>query len=33
MPYNDGEDVGALIDWAQAKQVNIQPRRVNVDFP
>lgn len=31
--FDEGEDVSAVVDWTQAKRVNIQPRRVNVDFP
>ena len=31
--FDDGEDVSAMIDWASAKRVNTEPRRVNVDFP
>ncbi|MCY3831083.1 MAG: CopG family antitoxin [Rhodospirillaceae bacterium] len=31
--FDAGEDVSGHVDWAQARQVNLEPRRVNVDFP
>ncbi|WP_353204664.1 CopG family antitoxin [Sphingomonas sp.] len=31
--FDDGEDIDHLIDWASAKQPNLEPQRVNVDFP
>ncbi len=27
------EDVEALVDWTKARRPNLEPRRVNVDFP
>ena len=31
--FDDGEDVSAYIDWSSARRVNLEPKRVNVDFP
>ena len=31
--FDAAEDVSAHVDWSQARRVNIEPRRVNVDFP
>ena len=31
--FDAGEDVSGHVDWAQARRVNLEPRRVNVDFP
>ncbi len=31
--FDDGEDVGAHVDWPRARRVNTESRRVNVDFP
>ena len=31
--FDAGEDVDALVDWSKARRPNVQPRRVNVDFP
>ena len=31
--FDDGEDVGALVDWDNARRPGHEPRRVNVDFP
>ena len=31
--FDAGEDVSALIDWSKARRPNLEPRRVNVDFP
>ena len=31
--FDDGEDIGSLVDWAGAKRPNIRAKRVNVDFP
>ena len=28
-----GEDVSAHIDWSKARRPNLEPKRVNVDFP
>lgn len=31
--FDNGEDVADLVDWTKARRPNVQPRRVNVDFP
>ncbi len=31
--FDAGEDVSAHIDWSKARRLNVEPRRVNVDFP
>ena len=31
--FDSGEDVSGQVDWARARRVNTEPRRVNVDFP
>ena len=31
--FDAGEDVTDLVDWSQARRVNTETRRVNVDFP
>ena len=31
--FDAGEDVSGHVDWAQARRVNLEPRRVNMDFP
>ena len=31
--FDAGGDVGDVIDWDSAPQINQEPRRVNVDFP
>ncbi len=31
--FDNGEDVSAYFDWSKARRPNLEPRRVNVDFP
>ena len=31
--FDDGEDMDAHVDWPQARRVNVETKRVNVDFP
>ena len=31
--FDDGEDIIAHLDLTKARRVNIEPKRVNVDFP
>ncbi len=31
--FDDGDDVGDLVDWSKARRPNVEIRRVNVDFP
>jgi len=31
--FDAGEDISAEVDWAQARRLNVEARRVNVDFP
>lgn len=31
--FDAGEDVSGFLDMARAERVNLQPKRVNVDFP
>ena len=31
--FDAGEDVSGHVDWAQARRIDLEARRVNVDFP
>ncbi len=31
--FDDGDDIIEHLDLSQARRVNIEPKRVNVDFP
>ena len=31
--FDDGEDMGDFIDWNSVARPNLEPKRVNVDFP
>ena len=31
--FDDGEDISAYVDWSSAHRPNLEPKRVNVDFP
>ena len=31
--FDGGEDISAVVDWDSARRINLEPRRVNVDFP
>ena len=31
--FDSTEDVSRHVDWSQARRVNLETRRVNVDFP
>lgn len=31
--FDDGEDVSEFFDWSKARRPNLEPKRVNVDFP
>ena len=31
--FDEGEDVSAHVDWSSARKVNLEQKRVNVDFP
>lgn len=31
--FDDGEDVSEFVDFATARRPNLEPKRVNVDFP
>ena len=31
--FDAGHDVDTLVDWSKARRPNVEPRRVNVDFP
>jgi len=31
--FDDGADIDDQIDWASARRINQEPKRVNVDFP
>lgn len=31
--FDDGEEIGALVDWTKARRPNLETKRVNVDFP
>jgi len=28
-----GEDISVLVDWTKARRLNVEAKRVNVDFP
>ncbi|NSY96334.1 CopG family transcriptional regulator [Agrobacterium tumefaciens] len=30
---DDGEDISEYLDWSTARYLNIEPKRVNIDFP
>jgi CopG antitoxin of type II toxin-antitoxin system len=30
---DDGEDLSEYLDWSKASRPNLEPKRVNVDFP
>ena len=31
--FEDGEDLTSSLDLSQARRLNLEPKRVNVDFP
>lgn len=31
--FDAGEDVSEYLDWSKASRPNLEPKRVNVDFP
>ena len=31
--FDAGEDMSAEVDWFRARRLNVETRRVNVDFP
>jgi hypothetical protein len=31
--FDEGDDIGAHIDWSKARRPNLDAKRVNVDFP
>lgn len=31
--FDDGEDISEYVNWSAARRVNVDPKRVNVDFP
>jgi hypothetical protein len=31
--FDEGEEIGAHIDWSKTRRPNLDARRVNVDFP
>jgi hypothetical protein len=31
--FDDGEDISEYFDWSKARRPNLEPKRVNVDFP
>ncbi len=31
--FDAGEDMSAEVDWSRARRLNVETRRVNVDFP
>lgn len=31
--FDAGEDIADAVDWGKAKRPNLEPHRVNVDFP
>jgi hypothetical protein len=31
--FDEGADISEHVDWSRARRPNLEPRRVNVDFP
>ena len=31
--FDAGADVSSDVDWEQARRPNLEPRRINIDFP
>ena len=31
--FDAGEDMSAHVDWSKARRLNVEAKRVNVDFP
>ena len=31
--FDAGEDMSAYVDWTRARRLNVEAKRVNVDFP
>ena len=31
--FDAGQDIGGHIDWSKARRLNLEAKRVNVDFP
>ncbi|MFZ3581871.1 type II toxin-antitoxin system BrnA family antitoxin [Loktanella sp. DJP18] len=31
--FDAGEDISANVDWSKARRLNVEAKRVNVDFP
>ncbi|MGI3212198.1 type II toxin-antitoxin system BrnA family antitoxin [Roseovarius tibetensis] len=31
--FDAGEDISAEVDWTRARRLNVEAKRVNVDFP
>lgn len=31
--FDEGEDLSEYVDWSKAKRPDLEPKRVNVDFP
>lgn len=31
--FDAGEDMSAQVDWTKARRLNVEAKRVNVDFP
>ncbi|MCF7701856.1 type II toxin-antitoxin system BrnA family antitoxin [Loktanella sp. M215] len=31
--FDAGEDMSASVDWSKARRLNVEAKRVNVDFP
>ena len=31
--FDDGEDISEYLDFATARHLNLEPKRVNIDFP
>ena len=31
--FESADDVSGQVDWSRARRVNVEPKRVNVDFP
>jgi hypothetical protein len=31
--FDDGEDISEYVDWSKVTRPNLEPKRVNIDFP
>lgn len=31
--FDNGEDISEYVDWSSGRRINLEPQRVNIDFP